>query len=189
MNKNDRREDGGEEQFQWNPEWDFMDADEISEIAEKDAEDAKSMTEFLTALGDLSSDEDRMPEESRRILNPIFREVFQKIDEDRKAFAESNIILNLPQYKRFCEGVAFAKDLRDRGLITGFTPKFFKGKKPSELILTFDTLKLVGDDRKKFAAMLEGASSYRLGGIENGPATATLGFSDMWLPVVVKTTD
>jgi len=191
--------DGGEKRFEWDPEWDFLDAEEIERqiegLVDEDhggdapgdrgpsGEAVEKWRKFMSAIDDLASDKEVMPLESREFLAPIMRNALKEAARKEKAFSEGNIVLNFRQYKRFCESAAFLKDLKSRGLVESFTPHFLKSSSPSEIEFTFGELRLNGEDRIKLAAMIEGVCRFQLFRKDGGPITARVAFPKMWLRV------
>jgi hypothetical protein len=190
MNKDERRKDGGEEEFRWDPDWDFMDADEISKIVGEKAKDSSDdsraeMKDFLDAMSKIASGDEELADKAIEAVRPYFEKAFMQIEEERSSFAGGNILLNFKQYKRFCESVIFAKELKDSGRIKEYEPRLIKGKEPSELIFIFDKLVFEGDEKKKFADMMGDALTFSIRSTSDLEIKTTVRFPNMWLPVTV----
>lgn len=171
----------------WNPEWDFLDADEIEKRLSEQRQDDQAAAAFAKAIDDLFDQDEPpdspMPEGARNLLAPLFGAFMDSLDREDRAFSSGNIILNFRQYKRMYMAWDLAKNMKSRGTADKIRVDFKKGKRPSEI--SFETKRLDVSDAEKetLADIVSGAGVVDAACTLDGKVRITFTFPDMWLSI------
>lgn len=165
---------------------DYTPGADFDPVESADPEEREKWLEFYSAVEHMNDEtpDGRMPIESRAVLGSIWEEVMAFMEQKEREFAEGNLMLNFPQFKKLRDAFLWAKDLERAGMVSEVKCAYReRSGQPSDIEFHTDRLDLTGALKDRFADAVGDSCVVSACVKLTGGLDFTLRVPDIWIPI------